>query len=453
MGGKLWLRSTPGVGSTFHFTARFALPPTEGQEERRAPAELRGLRVLVVDDNATNRRILEEMLESWHMKPSATRGGRQALAALRRAHDQGRPFSLVLVDGRMPEMDGFDLAGRIQSDPISNRAPILMLTSAGQTDEVARCGELGVAGYLTKPVKQSDLWDAIVTVLAGSDRAPRRVSRGAVVAARPGPGRLKILVAEDNPVNQELARRILEKRGHTVVVASDGLEVLDAVESTTDSPFDLVLMDVQMPRMSGLEATVAIREKEKGSGRRLPIVALTAHAMKGDKERCLKAGMDDYLSKPVQAGKLLETVGRLAVSKAKGKRRPAPPSDGGRILVTKTLLERVEGDLPLLKRMIHAFRSDYPATLEEIRDAIKERDAGTLKSRAHALKGSAATFSAPLAAGAALRLEILAKDGDLRRARDAYRVLAREIRKLDRSLGVFTAPERSRTSLSGRVRR
>ena len=436
MGGKLWMQSAIGVGSTFHFTARFALP-REAEEEARSPPDVKGTRVLVVDDNATNRRILDEMLESWHFEPVCVADGKGALEMLRRAQARNKPFALALIDGRMPGMDGFTLTRRILGDAKLRGISILMLTSAGRPEEAAHCRELGVAGHLTKPIKQSDLLDAIVTVLASPAAREKVPLSESSMGARPGPGRLKVLVAEDNPINQELARKILEKRGHTVVVASDGLEAVDAVERAKDSPFDLVLMDVQMPRLSGLEASRAIRKQEKGQGRRLPIVALTAHAMKGDRERCLEAGMDDYLSKPVQAEQLLETVGRLAVKKVKSAR---PTVDGGTrkvILDEATLMRRVEGDLPLLRQMVKAFRADAPGTLEKIRRAVAERDSEALRSRAHALKGSAATLAGPLAAAAALKLEILAKEGNFKRAREAYKGLTREVRKLDRSLDAF----------------
>jgi signal transduction histidine kinase/DNA-binding response OmpR family regulator len=454
MGGKLWMESAIGVGSTFHFTARFLLPEAGAREERKPPPDFHGTRVLVVDDNATNRRILEEMLESWNLRPTSTRGGREALAALRKAAALGKPFTLALVDGQMPEMDGFTLTQRIKKDAKASGVSILMLTSAGHPDEVARCRELGVAGYLTKPIKQSDLWDAIATVLADPAASTAGFLRGAAAASRPGPGRLKILVAEDNPINQELARRILEKRGHTVIVAADGLEAISAVEAAKEVPFDLVLMDVQMPRLSGLEASLAIREKEKssGHGRRLPIVALTAHAMKGDKERCLEAGMDEYLSKPVQAAQLLETVGRLVVQKAKPARPVVSSTHRKRVLDEDSLMERVEGDLPLLREMVRAFRSDAFGTLEKIRQAVVEKDAEALRSRAHALKGSAATLAGPLAVAAAVKLENLAKDRNFKRAREAYQALAREVKKLDRSLDSFAGRSRGGNSQSRRKR-
>ncbi|HEU5180645.1 MAG TPA: response regulator [Candidatus Polarisedimenticolia bacterium] len=431
MGGKLWLRSTPGEGSTFGFTARFgraaraATPPGSS-----AAKDLHGMRILVVDDNATNRWILEEMLAGWKLRPQTAGGGAAALTALREAQRTGRPFSLALLDGHMPEMDGFDLAERIRNDPHASDTPLLMLTSAGRPDEVKRCRELGLAGYLTKPIKQSDLWDAIVTALGAGESRRQEPA----VSGRPGPGRLKILVAEDNRVNQEVARKILEKRGHAVVIAADGFEAVRAMEEAIEVPFDLVLMDVQMPRMSGLEAAQAIRQRERGTRRRVPIVALTAHAMQGDKERCLESGMDEYLSKPVHAAQLLETVGRLAVRKAKSTKRFALRSTRGKSFDEALLKERVEGDLPLLRRMVRAFRSDYPETLEHIHGALDARDAEALRNHAHAIKGAAATLAAPAAAEAAFRLEKLARTGELKGARGMFHQLVTEIRKLDRSL-------------------
>ncbi len=441
MGGKLWLRSTPGEGSTFGFTARFgrvsraATPPA-----RSVGKDLHGMRILVVDDNATNRWILEEMLAGWKLRPQTAGGGAAALAALREARRSGRPFSLALLDGHMPEMDGFDLAERIRSDPQASDTPLLMLTSAGRSDEVKRCRELGLAGYLTKPIKQSDLWDAIVSALgAGESRHQERV-----VSGRPSPGRLKILVAEDNRVNQEVARKILEKRGHAVVIAADGFEAVRAMEEAVEVPFDLILMDVQMPRMSGLEAAQAIRQRERGSSRRVPIVALTAHAMQGDKERCLESGMDEYLSKPVHAAQLLETVGRLAVRKAKSTKRFALRSSRGKSFDEALLKERVEGDLPLLRRMVRAFRSDYPDTLEHIHGALDARDAEALRNHAHAIKGAAATLAAPAATEAAFRLEKLARTGELKGARGMFHQLVTEVRKLDRSLESLVPRKKAR---------
>ncbi len=309
MQGRIWVESEVGKGSTFHFTARFGVAKATWTTPPSAElSQLEDLSVLVVDDNATNRRILEEMLTSWRMKPALADSAQAALLALERALESGKPFRLVLTDAHMPEMDGFTLAERIKHHPHLAGATIMMLTSGGQRGDAARCRELGVAAYLTKPIGQSELLDAILRVFAAAPQrmqSPVVVTRHSLREARQG---LHILLAEDNPVNQRLATRLLEKRGYTVVVAGTGREALAALEKQT---FDLALMDVQMPDMDGFEATSAIREQEKITGKHLPVVAMTAHAMVGDRERCLAAGMDGYVSKPIKAQALFDAIKAL----------------------------------------------------------------------------------------------------------------------------------------------
>ncbi|MBX3026935.1 response regulator [bacterium] len=307
MGGRLWVESEPGRGSTFHCTARVgvaALAPRANLDGETV-AQLRDLRALVVDDNATNRRLVEQCLRNWRMLPTAVESGAEALRALIRARAAGTPFPLVLIDGRMPEMDGFALAARIQEDPTLTGSTVLMLTSDDRPGDLARCRELGIAAYLVKPIRQSELLDAIVTALG----SPEPRASAPPPAPRAAGGRvLRVLLAEDNQVNQRLAVRLLEKRGHQVVVVDNGR---DAVATAVEQRFDLVLMDVQMPEMDGFEATAALRAAERGTGIRRPIIAMTAHAMKGDRERCLLAGMDDYLAKPIQPSELFELIDRM----------------------------------------------------------------------------------------------------------------------------------------------
>jgi two-component system sensor histidine kinase/response regulator len=311
MGGRLWVESEAGTGSTFHFTAGFA-PAQAPARTAAAPdaVDLRDLPVLIVDDNATNRHLLEEMLLGWRMVPTLAASAPEALAALRVAEDSGKPFPLVLTDFQMPDTDGFTLAAAIKNDPATAGAAIVMLTSAGRPGDAARCRELGVAAYLTKPIKRSELRAAILLALGGPaaerDR-PALVTRHSLREARPS-GR--ILLVEDNSVNQLVARRLLEKRGHTVVVANNGREALAILEEEAFEGFGCVLMDVQMPEMDGLECTAIIRDREPVARSRLPIVAMTADAMKGDEARCLAAGMDAYLSKPIQPDRLFELIER-----------------------------------------------------------------------------------------------------------------------------------------------
>ena len=309
MGGKVWVESESGRGSQFHFTSRLRMADTKVIEVGTiAPPEiLRAVKVLIVDDNRTNRRILEGMLGRWEMKSTLAQDGEEALTKLSEAQEAGEPFALILMDMHMPKMDGFELIEKIRQGSISSTATIMMLTSAGHRGDAARCQELGVAAYLLKPIRQSELREAIARVLGAREQkgAIPLITRYSLHDAREPSSSLRVLLAEDNPVNQRLASRLLEKRGHSVVVAANGLEALEALEKES---FDLVFMDVQMPVMDGFEATAAIRKREGTGKLHLPVVALTAHAMKGDREKCLAGGMDGYLSKPIRPHELDEVL-------------------------------------------------------------------------------------------------------------------------------------------------
>ncbi len=311
MGGKIWVDSEVSQGSQFHFTARLRVANRkEVKVGSPAPPEiLRGVNVLVVDDNRTNRRILEGMLRRWEMVPVSVEGGEEALAELVAARNSGNAYGLILTDMHMPEMDGFELVERIRERPELSTATIMMLTSAGHRGDAERCQKLGVSAYLLKPIRQSELREAVARVLGAHEQegAIPLITRFSLGDARDRAETLRILVAEDNLVNQRLIVRILEKRGHRVVVAANGREAVEAMEKEA---FDIVLMDVQMPEMDGFEATAAIRTKEKSSGLHQAIVALTAHAIKGDRGKCLAAGMDGYLTKPIRPQELDEVLAR-----------------------------------------------------------------------------------------------------------------------------------------------
>ncbi|HXJ04348.1 MAG TPA: response regulator [Candidatus Acidoferrum sp.] len=306
MGGKIWLDSEPGNGSVFHFRERFLMQKTTPKKDEQIGVEgLKDIQTLIVDDNQTNRHILLEILEGWHLNPRATDGGRQAVAMLEEARSKGQPFRLVLLDAQMPEVDGFWVAKKIKKEPDLAGAVIVMLTSAGLRGDAAKCRELGISAYLPKPIRRADLLEAIRMVLGPTVRPQESKSLVTIHTLREQRARLRILLAEDNAMNQKLATRLLEKRGHVVTVAGSGRAALDCLDKQA---FDVVLMDMQMPEMDGLEATLAIREREKASGEHIPIIAMTANAMMGDRERCLAAGMDAYLSKPIQVKELFATM-------------------------------------------------------------------------------------------------------------------------------------------------
>lgn len=317
MGGRIWLESEESRGSDFHFTIQLQIADRkEVKVSSPAPPEvLRGVRVLVVDDNQTNRRILEGMLRRWGMVPALAESGEQALAKLASALNEGKAYALIVTDMHMPKMDGFELVEHIRERPELCTATIMMLTSAGHRGDAERCQKLGVSAYLLKPIRQSELREAIAKVLGVREQegAIPLVTRYSLGDARDRSEVLRILVAEDNLVNQRLIVRLLEKRGHRVVVATNGREALAALEKAAleKETFDILFMDVQMPEMDGFEATAAVRKNEKSSGLHQMIVALTAHAMKGDHEKCLAAGMDGYLSKPIRPQELDDVLARF----------------------------------------------------------------------------------------------------------------------------------------------
>jgi signal transduction histidine kinase/CheY-like chemotaxis protein len=325
MGGRVWVQSEPGVGSRFYFTTR--LKSAEKQPEGAAPAPLeilRGVKVLVVDDNRTNQRIVRGMLGRWEMHSGVADSGQAALDELSAAAREGKPYMLVLTDMHMPQMDGFHLVEHIRQRPELAAATIMMLTSAGHRGDAERCKKLEVAAYLLKPVRQAELRQAIARVMGSHAQAQASaaplITRYSLDDARDPADVLSILVTDDNAVNQKLAARLLEKRGHRVTIAGNGREAVAAMDAAA---FDLVFMDVQMPEMDGLEATAAVRTKEAGTGKHQPIIALTAHAMKRDQERCLNAGMDGYLTKPIRPQELDVVLERyLALRKANAQPRP-----------------------------------------------------------------------------------------------------------------------------------
>ena len=313
MSGRIWVESEVGNGATFHFTVLFGVQKEPNLLPSPVkPEQLRDLHVLIVDDNFTNRRILHEMLTRWGMRPTSVESGRAAMQALEIAKSTGGSFPLVLLDSQMPGMDGFALAEQIQKDPAHGALQIIMLTSAGQLGHAARCRELGIGAYLVKPFHRAELMEAISQILNKGASKPKEQPLVTRHTLREDVNRVRVLLAEDNFVNQTLAVRLLEKRGYHVTVTSDGRAAVEAAET---NQFDIVLMDVQMPGMDGFEATAAIRAREKTTGEHIPIIALTAHALKGDQEQCLSAGMDAYVPKPIRAVELISMIEKLLENK------------------------------------------------------------------------------------------------------------------------------------------
>jgi len=432
MDGRIWAESQLGQGSTFHFTAQFG---TLRDEPAPGPAVdagvICGTRVLVVDDNATNRFILEEILNNWGMVPTTAAGAEDALRLLREAGRRGEPFPLVISDVHMPEVDGFTLVDQIRQDPQIAGTIIMMLTSGDHPGDIAQCEKMGVAAYLMKPVKQSELFDAVMLALGVTEPEDQREEAPAGErTTRIGP--LRVLLAEDSLVNQKLATALLKRGGHSVVVANNGKEALAALEL---QPFDLVIMDVQMPEMDGLEATAAIRAKERRTGTHIPIVAMTAHAMKGDRERCLEAGMDHYVSKPIRARVLFDAIDEILGGVAPGGAVRSdtvtdvstPEEPAGRTLDWDEARRAVGGDPELLKMMVETALEDTPHLLGRIREAVAGADPAALKLAAHTLKGSIRYFGQTLAYQQAYRLEKMGEDNALEGAGEVLSSLEGEM--------------------------
>ncbi len=392
MGGDILVASQPGVGSTFQFRVSLEQPrtPTLPSIDLET-VDVKDLTVLVVDDNAVNRRLLQEILSKWNMKPTLAPSGKTALEALEQAQMRETPFDLILLDVMMPEMDGFETAERIRSRFDFYQSVIMILTSVGQRGDAARCRELGISAYLTKPIKQIELFDAILTVLAlRNQNAEHRnlITRHSLrrTPSEPSAGlskSLHILLAEDNVVNQKVAAKILANWGHSIVVASNGKEAVNACEK---EHFDLVFMDVQMPDLDGFETTRIIRAGERDGGRRLPIVAMTAHAMKGDKKKCLAAGMDDYVSKPINRDELFSVIQKFAKGSEASGNSASVSSKDDEPLTTGVFdmaeaLEIAGGDKAFLKELAGLFFENVPGYVAKILEAISREDSGALEGR------------------------------------------------------------------------
>jgi CheY-like chemotaxis protein len=435
MNGRMWVESETGAGSAFHFT--IDLPEVEAPATPEVATALTGLHVLIVDDNEVNRRVLREQCLRWDMRATVVDGGQAAIDVMADAARSGVRFDVVLLDANMPDVDGYAVAGEISRfRPQLSDTTIVMLSSSGQYGDVGRCRDLGIAAYLTKPVSQRDLQTAIAGVLGRAATA----STAATLSSTSAAVRRKLLLADDNKVNRVVARELLVRRGHEVVEVINGREALEAYDRQA---FDMILMDVQMPEMSGFEATAAIRERERVQGGHVRIVAMTAHAMSGDRERCLDAGMDAYLAKPIDPPALFAMVESQTI--------PAVASTPPRATTTfdrSALLRRLGDDEALLSDLVGVFLEDCPGQLSRIRAALDNGDSGQLRMAAHSLKGSAANLSGSAVAEAARVLEHVAANPPWERdaAEAAWARLDAEMTALEQALRETTATPATRNT-------
>jgi two-component system sensor histidine kinase/response regulator len=427
MDGRMWLDSEPGKGSQFHFVARFELARDTIEPISSTANNLRNLHVLVVDDNATNRFILSEILASWQMRATAVDTATAALESLQQAAQKGDPFHLLLTDALMPDVDGFSLAQQVARDDRLGKPKVILLTSAGASALRGRASGV-FAARLAKPVKQSDLLDAIVTAFSTPQASRRQRGKSRREDSR-ATRTLRVLVAEDNPTNQALVSALLKQKGHRVTIVGNGR--LAADRAVLES-FDVILMDVQMPEMGGLEATAVIRDHERTAGGHVPIVALTARAMAGDREQCLAAGMDAYVSKPLRPDELFSAIDSV-VSGQPDTTTPSAPAAGGSV-DRKSLLTAFGGRMDLLKHVVDVFLEDTPSILTRLKGGLENNNAADVTSAAHALKGSVGLFSQGEAYECARRLEQLGRSGDLTNGESVLEELLVSVSKLTTEL-------------------
>ncbi|MCX5756977.1 MAG: response regulator, partial [Candidatus Hydrogenedentes bacterium] len=421
MGGEIGIDSIEGQGSTFWFTAVFGKQPPGERGDEKPRADIRGVRALAVDDNATNRLVLSEQLASWDVRHAEAESAAQALDMLRAARAEGDPFRIVLTDMQMPDMDGESLGEAIKADPDLRDTILVMMTSLGKRGDGKHLEAIGFAAYLTKPVKQSQLYDCLATVL-GTGIAPVKASETGLITrhtiSEARRQKVRILLAEDNATNQMVALRVLEKLGYRADVVADGQEAIRSLEML---PYDIVFMDVQMPVMDGFDATRSIRSgKTKAPNPKIPIIAMTAHAMKGDRERCLEAGMDDYISKPISPQALAAALEKWLVHGT--QQLPAAvdtstarieASEGPPVFDRQALVELLMGDENLVREIIAGFLEDLPTQIDTLKKHIADGDARRAGGQGHAIKGAAANVGGMALSAVASDIEKAGKAGRL----------------------------------------
>jgi|GEM_PF-1305171 len=432
MHGHIWIESEVGRGSTFYFT--IGLTVQKHPRRRITPASFGiepGLRVMIVDDNATNRWILEEMVQQWEMKSISFSGGAEALGELTRAEAEGNPYKLVIIDAQMPKMDGFSLAEKIRQNPALVKSTVMMLSSGDTIGASSRCRKIGITSYLTKPVKQDDLLKAIFLALEEKELSMSEYpDQEGLEDEKKKPRELRVILAEDNVVNQRIVDTALKKRGHKVVLAQNGREVLEALKG---GEFDIILMDIQMPLMDGYNATIEIRKREQGTDKHIPIIALTAHALKGDREKCIEVGMDDYISKPIDPNDLIKKIEKFEI---KEDRLPHFNSTQA-VLNRKALLNRVEQDQNIAVELAKLFLVDTRKHTESLKDAIDKRQYDKIQELAHLIKGSAISIGAEKLSSSALLIWHAAGAAQMERITRNFSEFQEELKTLQAAIAEF----------------
>jgi PAS domain S-box-containing protein len=436
MGGRIGVESEEGKGSTFWFTAVFGKQPPVSE-----PVEwvdhIKGIRILIVDDNETNRRALACQLKKWDCQWEEAPEAEMALRKLREASEKGDPFHIAILDMIMPGMNGEELGREIKKDPALSKTILVMMTSFGKRGDASRFEKIGFSAYLTKPIKHSHLYDCLKMVLKGklcsADNSKRRIiTRHTVSEVQKQ--KVRILLAEDNIVNQKVALKMLEKLGYRADAVANGLEAIKALET---APYDLVFMDVQMPEMDGLESTRKIRNPQSAiPNHEIPIIAMTAHALKGDMEKCLEAGMNDYLSKPVKADELSEMIARWVSSKEPNRtiRVEPTPSDKSIVFDREGALNRLGDDEALLKEILVLYLDDAPHQIEALKEALERGDSSTIRQQAHSLKGSSGNVGAVSMQEMALQMEKAGEKGDLKEATILFEIIEKEFENFKEAL-------------------
>jgi two-component system sensor histidine kinase/response regulator len=441
MGGGIGLESVVGQGTKFWFTVKLeALEKRSGAQAHPPAAALRGMKILAVDDNRTSRRILDGMLQNWEACPACVESGGDALRELEAAIADGSPYRVLITDMHMPEMDGFELVERMRMDARMAATGVVMLTSGGLLGDAEQCRRMGIGSYLCKPVRKKELLAAVLAA-SGHFTAAAQGPRQAGMPAKSR--RLQILLAEDNLVNQAVATRLLERMGHAVEVAGNGK---DALQRLAEASFDLVLMDVQMPEMDGITATERIRAGEQATLGHIPIIAMTAHAMKGDEERCLAAGMDGYVSKPVKTADLQAAMAAVLYGRPVGAAQQADGAPiAGASWAWRETLHRLGGDSNLLEEIVGIFLEEAPKHLAALRLAIEAGDAESIEKCAHSLRGELGYLGVPDVARQARQIEEEGKRG-------AFDAAAGLLPEFDAALRTLLESIRSHEALDSEAR-